>query len=152
MELYRLCIRDWLVNVYCMQSQLELLLQKLNRKRLVDWVEEMKLGKPAYDHLLVRLGDEGMTRWQRANALVALYRLKSHGNEQEAFAVFLRHAEHRDIRVRSQAVKLVAGTIKSHKFKEPFFGKGKETIVAALGLGLDRDTMALAKKVIAEQP
>jgi hypothetical protein len=66
------------------EDQLEHILRQLNRKVLVPWVTEMQLGKPVYDFLLSAV-QRPLTKHQRANLLVALYRLKGHGRMRICF-------------------------------------------------------------------
>lgn len=134
-----------------MKAQLETLLKKLDRKTLVNWVEEMRLGKPAYDFLLAHLRAGGLTRHQRANALQALFRLRTHGSEEEVFSVFREHARHCEIRVRTEAVKLLVGMMKLHDCQLPFQSSNCiDDIEAAIELGLEHDIVLLAREFITQ--
>ena len=55
-----------------MQRELETLVRKLDSKVMVHWVEEMRLGRPAYDHLIACVRARTLTRNQMANAFHAL--------------------------------------------------------------------------------
>lgn len=128
-----------------MQKELDSLVRKLDRKILVDWVEEMRIGKPAYDHLLTCVRSPDLTRHQRANALHALFRLMPHGSTHEIFELLRSHAVHSELRVRSAAVKLLIGMLKLHNFQAPFQPSAcANEINNGLRLGLDHDVAALA--------
>lgn len=133
-----------------MQRELESLVRKLDRRIGVDWVEEMRLGKPAYDHLLASVGGGRLTRNQTANALHALFRLRMNGNEEALFALLLSHSSHSERRVRSEAVKLLIGMMKLHELQPPFQPSAcVDQFRAATALGLDHDIASLVKDFIA---
>jgi hypothetical protein len=134
-----------------MEKELESLLRKLDRKALVDWVEEMRLGKAAYDHLLARVRDGGLSRNQTANALHALFRLRTHGSEQEVFDLCRTNASHSDRRVRSEAIKLLIGMVKLHDLQPPFQPNACiDEINTGLTSGIERDVTNLAKEFVAQ--
>jgi hypothetical protein len=131
--------------------ELESLVRKLNRKNLVDWVEEMRLGKLAYDHLLACVRARTLNRNQLANALRALFRLRMHGSEDEVFAVFRGLMNDGEIRVRSAAVGLLIGMMRLHKFVPPFQPDDcVNEIRAAMALGLYNPPASLAKDFVAQ--
>jgi hypothetical protein len=134
-----------------MQTELDSLVRKLDRKITLDWVEEMRLGKPAYDHLLRCVRDGQLTRNQTANALHALFRLRTHGSEQEVFELFRAHAKHTESRVRSEAIKLLIGMVTIHDLKPPFHPNACiAEIKMALTRELDHDVSILARDFVAK--
>ena len=134
-----------------MQRELESLVRKLDRKTIVDWVEEMRLGKPAYDHLLASVRGTGLTRNQTANVLHALFRLRMHGSEEDIFALLRGYSSQSESRIRSEAVKLLIGMMKLHNLQPPFQPSVCiNEIKAATALGLDHDVASLAKDFIAQ--
>jgi hypothetical protein len=133
-----------------MSSELESLVRKLDRKVLVDWVEEMRLGKLAYEDLLARIRNGTLNRNQTANALHVLFRLRTHGSEEDLFTVLRSHARHRERRVRDEAVKLLIGMVKLHDFKAPFQPNiCINEIKMGLTDGLNHDVAALAQDFVA---
>ena len=134
-----------------MGKTLESLLRKLDRKVVVDWVEEMRHGKVAYDHLLARVRDGGLSRNQTANALHALFRLRTHGSDQEVFDLCRTHAGHSERRVRSEAIKLLIGMVKLHDLRPPFQPRACiGEINAGLTRGLDHDVADLARDFVTQ--
>lgn len=133
------------------QRELDSLIRKLDRKMILDWVPEMRLGKAAYDYLVERLQKGDLTRNQIANALHALFRLRAHGSEEEVFALLRKHAIHREIRVRNEAVTLLIGMMKLHKLRPPFqLVKCISELNDALVLGLSPDASFLSRDLIAK--
>src|SRR5262249_9145634 len=90
-----------------MQRELDSLVRKLDRKIDLHWVEEMRLGKPAYDHLIGCVRAKTLTRHQLTNALICLFTMRDHGSEEEVFALLRDHTTHGEIRVRTKAVTLL---------------------------------------------
>ena len=129
-----------------MQRELATLLRKLDRKIDLRWVEEMRLGKPAYNHLIACVRANTLTRHQMANAFIALFTLRTHGSEEEVFALLRDHTTHGEIRVRSKAVVLLIGMMKLHRLRPPFdLGSSVDQIKAGVALGLYTPVAALAK-------
>ena len=89
-----------------MPTPLDNLLLQLNRRNIVDWVPEMKLGRPAYDHIRKAIEGGGFSINQMRNGLHALFRLRDHATWQEVFDIFVRFSTHENQKVRSEAVKL----------------------------------------------
>lgn len=135
-----------------MQQELQSLIRKLDRTQTLDWVEEMRLGKPAYDHLLASVRGAHLNRNQTANALHALFRLRPHGDEEEVFDLLRNHTSHSEIRVRSEAVKLLIGMMKLHELQPPFSPTTcSAEIKAAITSGLYHDVASLANDFMAQQ-
>jgi hypothetical protein len=127
------------------QAALDTLVRKLDRKIDLHWVEEMRLGKRAYDHLVGRVRDKTLTRHQLTNALAALFRLRGHGSEEEVFALFRDHTIHPEIRVRTRAVTLVIGMMRLQSLRPPFdVGSSIDWIKAGITLGLYAPAASLA--------
>jgi len=134
-----------------MQRDLESLVRKLNRRGNIHWVEEMRLGKPAYDYLMERVRARTLTRNEMANAFHALFRLRNHGSEQEVFALLRAHTSDDEIRVRTEAVRLLIGMMKLHNLQAPFQPSTCiSEIKAALALDLEHDVASLAKDFVAQ--
>jgi hypothetical protein len=128
-----------------MQEALDSLVRKLDRKIDLRWVEEMRLGKPAYDHLIGCVRAKTLTRHQLTNALTGLFRLRGHGSEEEVFALLRDHTTHREIRVRSKAVGLLIGMMKLHRLRPPYDqGSSIDQIKAGIALGLYTPIASLA--------
>jgi hypothetical protein len=98
-----------------MQQALDKLVLDLNKRQIIDWLPDMKLGRPAYDRIRAAVDREPLTINQLRNALHALFRLRSHATDQEVFDLFVRLAEHSDERVRSEALQLAIGLIRLHR-------------------------------------
>ena len=129
-----------------MQRELASLVRKLDRKIDLRWEEEMRLGKPVYDHLIGRVRAKTLTRHQLTNALIALFTLRTHGSEEEVFALFRDHTTHGEIRVRSKAVGLLIGMMNLHRLRPPFdLGSSIDQIKAGIALGLYAPIASLAK-------
>ena len=129
-----------------MQRELDALVRKLDRKIDLRWEEEMRLGKPVYDHLIGRVRAKTLTRHQLTNALIALFTLRTHGSEEEVFALFRDHTTHGEIRVRSKAVGLLIGMMNLHRLRPPFdLGSSIDQIKAGIALGLYAPIASLAK-------
>jgi len=128
-----------------MQGELDSLVRKLDRKIDLRWEEEMRLGKPVYDHLIACLRAKTLTRHQLTNALIALFRLRTHGSEEEVFALLRDHTTHGEIRVRSKAVSLLIGMMNLHRLRPPFDrGSSIDQIKAGIALGLYTPVASLA--------
>ncbi len=97
-----------------MQEALDRLVSDLNRRQIIDWLPDMKLGRPAYDRIRTAVEREALTVNQLRNALHALFRLRDHATDQEVFDLFVRLTEHADERVRSEALQLAIGLIRFH--------------------------------------
>jgi hypothetical protein len=133
-----------------MRGALETLVRKLDRKIDLTWVEEMRLGKPAYDHLIGCVRAKTLTRHQLTNTLVCLFKLRGHGSEEEVFALFRDHATHREIRVRSKAVGLTIGMIRMHRLAPPFdLTSSINQIKSGMALGLYAPIAYLASDFLA---
>jgi hypothetical protein len=129
-----------------MKKQLDALVRKLDRTTTVDWVDEMRIGKPTYDHLLGALRKGVFNRNQTANGLHALFRLRSHGDDEEVFSVLMAHVRHSEIRVRTEAATLAVGLIKLNGFRVPFLSEtALGTLGAGVQMGLRRDAEALVR-------
>jgi hypothetical protein len=101
------------------ESDLDTLLRKLNRKDLVDWVPEMRIGKPAYDSLLATAREKRLGENHTANVLHALFRLRQHGSTAEVAQLFLDCLGDERIKVRSEAAKLLVGLLKLREIEPP---------------------------------
>ena len=95
-----------------MPSSLDNLLLQLNRRNIVDWVPEMKLGRPAYDHIRTAIESGHLSINQIRNGLHALFRLRDHASWQEVFDMFVRFSMHENQKVRTEAVKLAVGSLR----------------------------------------
>lgn len=98
-----------------MQEALDRLILDLNRRQIIGWLPDMKLGKPAYDRIRTAVEREALTINQMRNALLALFRLRSHATDQAVFDLVVRFTEHADESVRSEALQLAIGLIRSHR-------------------------------------
>ena len=98
-----------------MQEALDRLVSDLDRREIISWLPDMKLGRPAYDRIRTAVERESLTTNQLRNALHALFRLRSHATEQEVFDLFARLTEHPDERMRSEAMQLAIGVIRMHR-------------------------------------
>jgi hypothetical protein len=128
-----------------MQGSLDSLVRKLDRKIDLHWVEDMRLGKPAFDHLIGCVRAKTLTRHQLTNALSCLFTLRGHGSEEEVFTLVRDHTIHREIRVRSRAVGLVIGMMKLHRLRPPFdLRSSLDQIKAGIALGLYAPIVSLA--------
>lgn len=137
-----------------MKDQLRELLRKLDRRDIVSWVPEMKLGKTAYLHLMDALGVGALTENQSRNALHALFRLRGHGDEMELLRLYMNFVADARIQVRSEAVKLAIGLVKMRKVikcdDEILLPSDLELIHAALLRGLVPPVEELAKGFIGQ--
>jgi len=122
------------------------LLQKLDRKATISWLPEMKAGRPVYDYLRRSLESEDLSRHQKANILHALFRLRSHGSDEEVFSTIARFSCDPEERVRSASVTLLIGMVKLHAFRAPFFSDEiLQKVESALQLGLSHNVASLAR-------
>src|SRR5262245_7864552 len=134
-----------------MQGELDSLVRKLDRKIDLHWVEEMRLGKPDYDHLIGCVRAKTLTRHQLTNALLCLFTLRAHGSEEEVFALVRDQTTHGEIRVRSTAVGLLIGMMKLHRPRPPFdLGSSIDQIKVGIVLGLYAPVASLAKDFLAQ--
>jgi hypothetical protein len=137
-----------------MKEALDNILRQLDRRQIVDWIPEMKLGRPAYDHIRAAVENSRLTTNQLRNALHALFRLRDHGGWQEVFDLFVRFAEHEKKGVRTEAVKLAVGSLRFHKHYPLKPLTASEQDIAALrhavDMGVDPQIAELAKEVLAQ--
>lgn len=136
-----------------MKEALDNLLRQLDRRQIVDWVPEMKLGRLAYDHIRAAVESGSLTTNQLRNALHALFRLRDHASWQEVFDLFVRFAEHEKKGVRTEAVKLAVGSLRFHRHYplKPLTASEQDTAALrrALEKGVDPQIAALTKEVLA---
>ncbi|MEH2177351.1 hypothetical protein [Nostoc sp.] len=87
-----------------MDNTLEKLIKHLHSKRLSDNVanEIIKLGKPAFDYLLVKIDEPSLTEYQAINLLHISYQMKYH-NITQFTNKFLSVTQDKRIDVRSTA-------------------------------------------------
>jgi hypothetical protein len=131
------------------EDQLEHILRQLNRRILVPWVTEMRLGKPVYDFLLSAVRERPLTKHQRANLLVALYRLKGHGKDEDVLPIFIEHATHTEIRVRGQAISLLIGLMREHNFIPPYLtDESVSAIRSGVSMGLYENSERVARSFL----
>ena len=135
-----------------MQDQLRELVRKLDRRDIVSWVPEMKLGKPAYLHLMGVMRKGELTENQTRNALHALFRLRGHGDETELLSLYLKFVADERIKVRSDAVKLVIGLVKMDKAmkrnRELLRAEDFRSLRSALDRGVEKPVEELARGFI----
>lgn len=135
-----------------MQRELDSLVRKLDRKIDLRWVEEMRLGKPAYDHLIGCVRAKTLTCYQLTNALICLFTMRNHGSEEEVFALLRDHTTHGEIRVRTKAITLLIGMMNLHLLRPPFdLGSSIDQIKAGIALGLYAPIASLANDFL-ERP
>jgi hypothetical protein len=132
-----------------MQEALNRLVSDLNRREIIDWLPDMKLGRPAYDRIRAAVEHEVLTVNQLRNGFHALFRLKDHATDQEVFDLFVRFTEHADERVRSEALQLAIGLIRFHRSypMQPLVVSERDTDAfrRALALGVSQKVAALAR-------
>ena len=131
-----------------MQEALNRLVADLNRREIIDWLPDMKLGRPAYDRIRAAVEHEALTVNQMRNAFHALFRLRSHATDQEVFDLLVRFTEHADERVRSEALQLAIGLIRFHSsYLQPVVvsERDTETFRRALAIGVSQKVTALAR-------
>ena len=137
-----------------MTDQLRELLRKLNRRNVVSWVPEMKLGKPAYLHLMQALRGGQVTDNQVRNALHALFRLRGYGDEVELLRLYINFVADNRIKVRSEAVKLTIGLVKMHKAMkrrgEILLLSDFESLRVALQRGIEKPVEELTKNFLGQ--
>src|SRR5450631_3606131 len=98
-----------------MDYDLARLLPQLDQEETITWLMEMKAGRPAYDFILAAMDSGKLTAFQLRNGLHALFRLRSHANDQEVFDIFVRYSQHPIQTVRSEAVQLGLGLWQFHR-------------------------------------
>ena len=132
-----------------MQEALDRLVSDLDRREIISWLPDMKLGRAAYDRIRTAVEQEALTTNQLRNALHALFRLRSHATEQEVFDLFVRLTEHQDERVRSEALQLAIGVIRMHREypMQPLVTSEHHTAAfrRALALGVSQKVATLAR-------
>lgn len=135
-------------------KQLRELVRKLDRKDIVNWLPEMKLGKPAYEHLKATLLSADISENQVRNILHALFQLRFHGTSEEVMQIYMDFAADDRIAVRSKAVQLALGlsALSRHypRLAVPLKHEDVSRIEAALRRGVDPQTLAFARKVLEE--
>jgi hypothetical protein len=135
-----------------MPTPLDNLLLQLNRRNIVDWVPEMKLGRPAYDHIRKAIEGGGFSINQMRNGLHALFRLRDHATWQEVFDIFVRFSTHENQKVRSEAVKLAVGSLRfSRNYPlQPLSASQQDlaTLRKAVETGVEPRTAQLAKEIL----
>ena len=95
-----------------MQDALDRLVAGLNRREIIDWLPEMKLGRPALDRIRSEIAGDRFTSNQLRNGMHALFRLREHGEEQEIFDLFVQLSASSEKQVRSEAVQLAIGLLR----------------------------------------
>jgi hypothetical protein len=135
-----------------MKSPLDNLLLQLDRRNIIDWVPEMKLGKPAYDHIRTAMEGGDLSINQIRNGLHALFRLRDHASWQEVFDIFVRFSEHENQKVRTEAVKLAVGSLRfSRNYPlQPLSASQQDiaTLRKAVGTGVEQRIAQLAKEIL----
>jgi hypothetical protein len=98
-----------------MNYDLERLLSKLDQEKIIAWLPEMKAGRLAYDFIRAAMEGGTLTAFQLRNAMHALFKLRTHANDQEVFDIYVRFSQHQNQVVRSEAVQLGLGLWQFHR-------------------------------------
>lgn len=139
-----------------MVRQLREMIRQLDRRDIVKWVPEMKLGKPAYEHLKTALFSPQSTANQIRNIMHALYVMRFHGNPAEVLQLCMRFVEDDRIKVRSKAVHLAVAMYMTHrdypKHAAPLLGEDLWRVKAALVRGVEKDVDRFAREILEFDP
>ncbi|MBD2491384.1 hypothetical protein [Aulosira sp. FACHB-615] len=124
-----------------MDNSFSKLIKQLHSRHLPDNVADkvIKMGRTAYDYLLVKIDDPNLTDYQVLNLLRILYQMKYHDIEQFINKLCFLSQDTR-INVRSTASFLIICLFRLKKeFKELYIPLDSETIIKLLHNSLAMD-------------
>ena len=130
----------------------EKLLTELNQPRIIDWAVELKNRKDGFAFLMEAVRGDRLNHNQFLNALHMLFRMAFPENASEVLQTFVDLAAHPDITIRSEAVQLAIGLLRtSTNLKTPLlFSDAQETsVVQAMTRGLTMKVANLAQEFFA---
>jgi hypothetical protein len=130
----------------------ENLVKQLDQPRTIDWAPELKSRKDAFAFLAEGVRGNKLNPNQFRNALHMLFRMAFPENANEVLQIFANLTTHQDIEVRSEAVQLAIGLLRtSTNLKTPLlFSDAQETAVRdAMNRGLTTKVAGLARKFFA---
>lgn len=115
----------------------ENLLKQLDQSKTIDWALELKNRREAFAFLTQAVRGDQLNQNQFHNALHALFRIAFPENASEVLQTFVDLSAHPDIAIRSEAVQLAIGLVRtSTNLKTPLlFSNAQEKLL--------RDSMAL---------
>jgi hypothetical protein len=130
----------------------EKLLTELDQPRIIDWAVELKNRKDGFAFLMEAVRGDRLNHNQFLNALHMLFRMAFPENASEVLQTFVDLAAHPDITIRSEAVQLAIGLLRtSTNLKTPLlFSDAQETsVVQAMTRGLTMKVANLAQEFFA---
>lgn len=125
----------------------------LDTRKLIGWSEQLRLGKPLYDHLVMLVRSGSLRSNQLANALVALHRLRRVASDREVFAVFVEALASEHKRARDQAVRFVTGMLRFSPGRDVALTNAvKRALRSASSRGVTKDADALICEALEGHP
>jgi hypothetical protein len=124
----------------------------LDQPRIIDWAVELKNRKDGFAFLMEAVRGDRLNHNQFLNALHMLFRMAFPENASEVLQTFVDLAAHPDITIRSEAVQLAIGLLRtSTNLKTPLlFSDAQETsVVQAMTRGLTMKVANLAQEFFA---
>ena len=133
-------------------QQLEDIVRQLDRRDVAHWLPEMKWGKPVYEYLKTALLSEEINVNQIQNVMIALFKLRFHGNSEEVLRLYMRFVDDDRLKVRSKAVRLAVSLARMHldypNHAAPLEPEDRARIEGALSRGVDAQTEGLARSIL----
>lgn len=135
------------------ENAIEEILRRLDTSRRVNWMEELRIGRPLYDALVARLRARTLTPNQTANALSVLHMLRRYVSSEKVFAMMLEQLTHDARRVRDRAATLVVGLMRLAHFDPRYYSEpAKECLRDARVRGLTKDVDTYVSAALALGP
>ena len=127
---------------------------ELDQPRIIDWAVELKNRKDGFAFLMEAVRGDRLNHNQFLNAVHMLFRMAFPENASEVLQTFIDLVAHPDITIRSEAVQLAIGLLRtsnSTNLKTPLlFSDGQERAVRdAMSRGLTTKVADLAKRFFA---
>ena len=127
----------------------ENLLGQLDQPETIDWAPELKNRTAGFAFLVQTVKGEKLNPNQFRNALHMLFRMAFPENAHEVLQIFADFAAHQDIAIRSEAVQLAIGLLRtSTKLKTPllFSDSQERSVREAMSRGLTTKVAELARE------
>ncbi len=131
----------------------ENLLEQLDQPGTIDWAPELKNRKDAFAFLTQAVRGEQLNLNQFRNALHMLFRMAFPENADKVLQIFADLAAHQDIAIRSEAVQLAIGLLRtSTNLKTPllFSNVQERSVREAMSRGLTTKVADLAREFFAK--
>ena len=131
----------------------EKLLRELDQPRIIDWAVELKNRKDSFAFLMEAVRGDQLNHNQFLNALHMLYRMAFPENANDVLQTFVELAAGPDIAVRSVAVQLAIGLVRtSTHLRTPlvFSDAQEKSVRDSVARGLTAKVAKLAGKFLGD--